>query len=191
MNQILRRNFIFTLFLLNILWFEFLSAGNHRDTEHRTIYLNSGNESYKFEVLTENKSIKTDKHRTYYWFAFNSINSTMGGYSGKVLDGSYSCFYLSNTLKEKGVFKKGLKNGEWRSWNENGALKEIINYKHGIKCGLNEIYSNEGKLLFKKEYKDDLLNGKYRRYLFLHYNNREFHQRLLFHTATHEFEYSP
>lgn len=152
------------IFLGSMLCFEFLSAGNQQDSEHRTVYLNSANESYKFEVLTENKSIKTDKRITYYWFAFNTINSTMGGFSGKILDGSYSCFYLSNTLKEKGMFKKGLKNGEWRAWNENGALKEIINYKHGIKCGVNEIYSTDGKLLTKKEYKNDLLDGKYIQY---------------------------
>ncbi len=68
----------------------------------------------------------------YYWYYANSIHSTQGGFSGKLLDGQYSEFYPSKNLKEQGFFKKGLKQGVWKSWNEDGTLKEQTKWKNGV-----------------------------------------------------------
>ncbi|WP_259071779.1 toxin-antitoxin system YwqK family antitoxin [Mucilaginibacter sp. X4EP1] len=68
----------------------------------------------------------------YYWYYANGIHSTQGGFSGKLLDGQYSEFYLSKNLKEQGFFKKGLKQGPWKSWNEDGTLKEQTKWKNGV-----------------------------------------------------------
>jgi hypothetical protein len=67
----------------------------------------------------------------YFWYYAGGIHCTQGGYSGKLLNGSYNEYYLSKNLKQQGVFKKGLKNGSWKSWNEDGSLKENLQWKNG------------------------------------------------------------
>ncbi len=67
----------------------------------------------------------------YFWYYAGGIHSSQGGYSGKLLDGTYAEYYLSKGLKEQGTFKRGLKNGIWKSWNEDGILKEAIKWKNG------------------------------------------------------------
>lgn len=67
----------------------------------------------------------------YFWYYAGGIHSTQGGYSGKLLDGTYTEYYLSKGLMQQGLFKKGLKNGTWKSWNEDGSLKEAIKWKNG------------------------------------------------------------
>ncbi|TWI94535.1 hypothetical protein JN11_04645 [Mucilaginibacter frigoritolerans] len=79
--------------------------------------------------VTEVTSPKADLF--YFWYYAGGIHSTQGGYSGKLLDGYYNEYYLSKSLKQQGTFKKGLKNGNWKSWNEDGTLKEDILWKNG------------------------------------------------------------
>src|SRR3978361_1257752 len=45
----------------------------------------------------------------YYWYSANAIHITQGGFSGKLLNGIYTEYYLDRNLKEQGRFKKGLK----------------------------------------------------------------------------------
>jgi hypothetical protein len=67
----------------------------------------------------------------YYWYGANTIHMTQGGFSGKLLNGLYTEYYINKNLKEQGSFKKGLKNGIWKSWNEDGSLVATKNWKHG------------------------------------------------------------
>lgn len=68
----------------------------------------------------------------YFWYDANLIHSTQGGYSGKLLNGEYAEYYLNKNLKEKGSFKKGLKDGDWRIWNEDGTLAQRATWKKGM-----------------------------------------------------------
>jgi antitoxin component YwqK of YwqJK toxin-antitoxin module len=83
------------------------------------------------EVNEVGEVTSTKSDLFYFWYYAGGIHSTQGGYSGKLLDGSYNEYYLSKTLKQQGTFKKGLKNGSWKSWNEDGTLKEDILWKNG------------------------------------------------------------
>jgi antitoxin component YwqK of YwqJK toxin-antitoxin module len=83
------------------------------------------------EVNEVSEVISPKPNLFYFWYYAGSILSTQGGYSGKLLDGSYNEYYLSKALKQQGTFKKGLKNGSWKSWNEDGVLKEDILWKNG------------------------------------------------------------
>jgi hypothetical protein len=68
----------------------------------------------------------------YYWYNAGVIHSTQGGFSGKLLNGQYNEFYLNKNLKQQGSFKKGLKNGSWKSWSEDGTLILFTTWKNGI-----------------------------------------------------------
>lgn len=67
----------------------------------------------------------------YYWYSAGAVHQTQGGYSGKLLDGPYTEYYLNRSLKQQGVFKKGLKVGIWKNWAENGTLLSVTRWKHG------------------------------------------------------------
>jgi hypothetical protein len=68
----------------------------------------------------------------YFWYSANMIHSTQGGFSGTLLNGMYTEYYLNKNLKEQGIFKKGLKDGAWKSWKEDGTLSETVTWKKGI-----------------------------------------------------------
>lgn len=104
-----------------------------------------------------NVSILND--RTYYWFSGKQINTTQGGYSGKLLNGEYQDFYTNKNLKESGSFFKGLKDGVWKTWNESGMLNDLFTFKNGRKNGVYAKYDHTGKVLEQGSYKDDLLTG--------------------------------
>ena len=74
--------------------------------------------------------IKSD--RLYYWYSSNGIHSSQGGYSGKLLNGWYNAYYLNKNLKEQGIFKKGLKDGIWKNWKEDGTLSLVTRWKKGL-----------------------------------------------------------
>ncbi|HZX59368.1 MAG TPA: hypothetical protein VFE54_11605 [Mucilaginibacter sp.] len=68
----------------------------------------------------------------YYWYEANQIHTTQGGFSGKPLNGQYIEYYPDKNLKEEGYFKRGLKNGPWKSWNEDGTLAVSSTWKNGL-----------------------------------------------------------
>ena len=84
---------------------------------------------------------------------------TKGGYDGKLLHGEYTSFYLSDNLKEKGWFCKGLKCGKWIQWYENGKIKETGHWKNGLRNGKTQSFNINGEKLMVAEYEDDQLDG--------------------------------
>ena len=103
----------------------------------------------------------TDPAKKYYWFSSNQIKVTQGGYSGKLLDGNYSDYYLNNNLKEKGRFDMGLKTGEWNYWTDKGILLSKVNYRDGILSGQFFKYDTAGNLAEQGSYKNGLVDGKF------------------------------
>jgi antitoxin component YwqK of YwqJK toxin-antitoxin module len=75
-------------------------------------------------------SIKSDLF--YYWYNASHVHSTQGGYSGQLLNGLYTEYYPNRNLKEQGVFKKGLKDGLWKSWNKDGTLNRVTSWNKGL-----------------------------------------------------------
>jgi len=107
--------------------------------------------------------VSIESAAAYYWFSGNQINTTQGGYSGKLLNGKYQDFYLNKNLKEAGWFDKGLKSGLWKSWTENGILKDEYTFNAGAKNGDYVKYDTIGKVFEKGSFKQDLLSGKQER----------------------------
>lgn len=110
------------------------------------------------------KQISMDTDKRYYWFSTNQINSTQGGYSGKLLNGSYQEFYMNKQLKETGYLEKGLKSGIWKSWDEAGKLKDDYTWKSGSRNGIYHKFDSTGKVMETGVYKNNLLNGKQKTY---------------------------
>lgn len=69
--------------------------------------------------------------RTYHWVRAQQLFSTQGGASGDVLHGPFLAYHPNGQLKEAGRFKEGIKQGEWRSWNERGELVRITRWRQG------------------------------------------------------------
>ena len=116
-----------------------------------------------FTLPSDAKTGKTKLERNYHWLAGRQINVTSGGYSGKLLHGSFTSFYLDKQLKEQGDFKKGLKQGEWKKWNADGSLASRIHYSNGLKNGSFYNYNEKGILIEQGNYSDDKLSGKLRK----------------------------
>ncbi len=109
-------------------------------------HIKQDNKSIVFHVLdTDDSQLK--KHnpdKIYFWFKSQKILTTQGGSSGSLLDGQYESFYKNNQLAERGIFKKGLKDGVWKCWSENGVLIHQENWSHGVQTGKQLYYSPEG-----------------------------------------------
>lgn len=113
------------------------------------------------QVYDGDKRIKNpDNDRFYFWLKAKEIHATEGGYEGDLLHGEYTVFYVSENLKEKGVFHMGLKTGTWKQWHENGEIKEISNWKNGLMSGTITGYDETGKIIYKTHYRRGELDGK-------------------------------
>jgi hypothetical protein len=104
--------------------------------------------------------VSLESNYIYHWFSGNQINTTQGAYSGKLLNGLYEDFYLNKNLRESGNFLNGLKTSNWKSWTDNGILKDEYTYKQGAKSGPYTKYDLKGLVAEKGYYTADLLNGK-------------------------------
>lgn len=98
-------------------------------------------------------SISAKPNVFYYWYSAGAVHQTQGGYSGKLLDGQYTEYYLDRSLKQQGSFKKGLKVGLWKNWAENGALLSLTKWKHGTERPLKSIPLWKRVHWFKKKIK--------------------------------------
>ena len=127
---------------------------------NQRIILNYADFTVYANILATENNIKVSDNLYYYWFSANDIKRTRGGYDGKLLHGVYTEFYLNKNLKEKGQFRYGLKNKEWKSWYINGEYKEICDWSKGKRKGNCRLFNEDGKLSEERSYRDDLLHGK-------------------------------
>ncbi len=130
-----------------------------KQKENYTVYVNYPDYTIKTDISSKVKRINIHEELTYYWYASNKIMETTGGYDGKILNGSYTSFYVSGNLREKGKFRNGIKNGEWIAWYETGKMKEINAWRRGIKSSTSKSFDINGDLISEAKYKKGKLNG--------------------------------
>jgi len=149
---------IFTTILINCT----LNAKAQRyfkTSNHRNIHISPTERKIDATIIIASKYPKSSS-KVYYWFDNSEIHHTQGGSGGYLLDGDYSeYFYPGNNLSIKGNFKKGLKNGIWEAWYDNGDLKERAYWKKGYLSGKKYYYSSTGVIYKMEEYKKNCLNG--------------------------------
>ncbi|MEO9531932.1 MAG: hypothetical protein ABJG68_15730 [Crocinitomicaceae bacterium] len=106
-----------------------------------------------FYISFDEKGIRYHDTLHYYWFKAQAIHVTQGNSDGNILDGKFSKFYYSGQLAEQGEFKKGLKDGLWKTWYESGNLKTIYNYSNGMLSGEYVLYNEDGDIREKGKIK--------------------------------------
>ncbi|HWZ34690.1 MAG TPA: hypothetical protein VNW51_00945 [Mucilaginibacter sp.] len=114
------------------------------------------------KAVSSDPDVETNKF--YYWASGNSIHATQGGFSGRLLNGRYAEYYPNKNLKQQGLFKKGLKEGVWKLWSDNGQLIEWYTWDSGIKSGEFCLYDDHGNLKQSGRYKNNVLNGRIRNF---------------------------
>ena len=149
----MKNSLLFLLLLTNGLFAQMKPAKRY------AIYVNHPDYTVKTNVLNSNKNIKPKANLIYYWYSSNKIMETQGGFDGKVLDGTYTVFYLSNNLKERGCFKNGLKHGEWITWFEDGRIHEVRIWKRGVLNGECKTYNEKGELIRIWNVRNNQLHG--------------------------------
>jgi|GEM_PF-1370638 len=102
------------------------------DGDYSQIRIIDSTQEIRADVLPYKTEPKIKNDRYYFWYFNNVIHSTQGGYNGQLLNGHYVAFYPDKNLKEEGDFKRGLKDGEWKTWNPKGDLTNVTNWNEGI-----------------------------------------------------------
>lgn len=92
-----------------------------------------------------------DRH--YHWVRAQSLHITQGGVGGTALHGSYQAYHPNGQLLEEGQFDRGLKNGTWKKWAQDGLLTQVEKWKYGRLHGITQRYSDQGELLEEARYR--------------------------------------
>lgn len=100
----------------------------------REIIIQSSDTLIRANILTGDPEDKPSPNKRYFWCSKGMINSNIGGYGGKLLNGEYLAF-INNKLIEKGDFSKGLKTGIWQTWYLSGRCHKTITWKEGVLSG--------------------------------------------------------
>lgn len=157
--------------IIGQLFLLFLGASAQRiqtyfDSDHYAHTINRDRYKIVFHVLPYGEQPGTIKHdRRYAWFGGNQIHLTQGGFSGRLLHGAYVEHFGTKEIKSQGAYQKGLADGEWRIWRDDGSLDSVLVYSSGILNGKFERYDTAGFLLESGQYKNGKLNGKIKRWV--------------------------
>ncbi|QEC79323.1 toxin-antitoxin system YwqK family antitoxin [Mucilaginibacter ginsenosidivorax] len=111
------------------------------------------------EIIPVNSNPDVQSTLTYYWYATNKVHTLQGGFSGRLLNGAYTETYLNHNTRTLGTFKKGLKDGTWRDWDERGILIQVVNWRSGIRSGSFSFFNPDGSLKESGEYHKNELDG--------------------------------
>ena len=95
--------------------------------------------------------------REYHWLRGGGLHTTQGGRAGKLLHGRYSACDEKGQLRESGVYKLGLKDGEWRTWNADGRLQLLQRWKAGRREGRSLVFDKAGQPMRMERYRHDVL----------------------------------
>ena len=102
-----------------------------------------------FYVLMWEQSFNLKKSKVYTSYSNGALHSTRGVLSGKVLHGDYKEVSLSGALLKVGTYRKGLKDGYWASYNEDGSLINDLTYSKGDTVSVVKFYNKDGSVKSK------------------------------------------
>jgi len=134
------------------------------DWQLMTFDFNSEHTTESNDSITKFQYNYTDvpklEDKWYSWFD-TIIHRTRGDYSGKLLDGYFIQYDKKGNMCVKGQYYFGLKNWTWKYWYSNGQLKQIQNWKNGVKDGIFTEYLPTGEISSQKEFKNGLKSGEW------------------------------
>ena len=147
------------MILIILLSYNIINAQRIKPQKRSEVIITFRDSTIKADVRLHSKKIKIDNDKVYYWYAYNSISKNMGGFYGKLLDGSYSVFNKENKLIVTGSFCNGIRTGIWKRWNSKGGLVSIENFKKGRLSGECLYYNEGGDTLTTFRYKKGIIDG--------------------------------
>lgn len=125
----------------------------------REIVVYCGDTTINTRIFIKNPKIKIKARSFYFWHRQDTINSTQGGYTGKLLHGNTEFFAPQKVLIKQGQFKQGLKVGKWQEWHPNGFIKKVEYWKEGALSGYSWEYDQQGQLASRRKYKNNIQKG--------------------------------
>ncbi|SEC56355.1 Antitoxin component YwqK of the YwqJK toxin-antitoxin module [Tenacibaculum sp. MAR_2009_124] len=116
--------------------------------------------TYEFSITNNSSKVKLKKDIKIYWYTFEKIQSSFYGFNGKLLNGYYrKSLKDSKRIIEEGSFFYGMKDGEWKEWDNRGSLINIIHWKKGRKEGISECYDENHKVVSKGAFRKGMKSG--------------------------------
>ena len=82
-----------------------------------------------------------------------------GAYEEGLKTGFHNQWNSKGQKIAQGIYKKGLKNGLWQYFYDNGQLKKEINYKNNLKEGFFKFWNSKSVLVAERNYSSDSLVG--------------------------------
>lgn len=85
----------------------------------------------------------------------NGVITMKQHYVNGTVSGIHMDFYDNGSKRDSGFYlPRGMEDGKYYEWYEDGAIQTIGNYKEGAEDGTWKGFGEDGKLMYKKEYKD-------------------------------------
>lgn len=119
----------------------------------------SAQDGSKKIFYADNIKISPNSDKSYAWYQSNQLHQTMGGYSGKLLNGWFTQYFPNKNLSEQGLYVKGLKQGVWRHWYDNGNLKSESQWMANIEEGPFVHYDEQGNWIQRGYLKEGKPHG--------------------------------
>ncbi|MDC0071973.1 hypothetical protein OAK06_02190 [Gammaproteobacteria bacterium] len=118
-----------------------------------------------YYLLFKGSYLEGSKEGKHIFYHPNKQISRIENYKKGVFDGEIRSFFSDGLLKEKFVYKKGVFDGPYEKYKENGQPIIKLTYKNGQKNGLEEIYSEEtGQLSYRTNFLKDKVDGNFEEY---------------------------
>lgn len=114
-------------------------------------------EGYVEGRTTERAAASVDPAKTYHWIKGQDLHVTQGGYSGRLLHGECTTFHPGGQLREQGRYDKGVKDGAWHTWQANGILVSVEQWRKGRLHGRSLFYDPSGVPVRAEVYRNGVL----------------------------------
>jgi antitoxin component YwqK of YwqJK toxin-antitoxin module len=117
---------------------------------------------YDEGYLVEKGAVDSIRRKQGTWTEYHLTGEfrAKGLYKDNNKNGEWIYYYPDGKVEQKGKYnKQGHPTGEWTWYYENGQIWRQEHYKGGKLEGLMQEYKEDGKLITKGEYQDDLKEG--------------------------------
>ena len=91
------------------------------------------------------------------------IKQEMSFKNGK-LNGNYTAYFKNGNIRRKGEYSKGMYNGKWEQWTEEGKKLYEVHYKNDTLCGSFAVWYPTGVLKQKGIYARNSKSGVWTEY---------------------------
>ena len=112
---------------------------------------------FSIALFAQPKEVNQNGYNVFYFP--NGKKSSEGNFENGKPEGYWKTYFESGILKSEGNRENHLLDSLWKFYREDGALEKMITFAKGKKNGLTYLFNEEGLLIAKEPYKDDLKDG--------------------------------